>query len=214
MLSARKACTLAAQNPKTQTKTSLRPGQDATALLIANRSGAVLGGHTILKEDHFPGCQSGKLALTVPGAPNFRGVPGARVFGSALPNLEGIRGVLQHTGCAPSTSGSQAAGKQVHFAHVQRSTEPPVGFSVSGSRKQHGLYHGLHGIYHCMDRSTATGHPPPVCLAQAVSVQGSGCPCAGRLPDLARHQRQTHGRSVPLAGRRLLQDHMQQTLFK
>ena len=101
--------------------------QDATALLIANRSGAVLGAHTILKEDHFPGCQSAKLALTVPGAPNFRGVPGQRVFGSALPNLEGIRGVLQHTGCAPSTSGCPAAGKQVPHAQAQHSTDPLLG---------------------------------------------------------------------------------------
>ena len=48
--------------------------EDASALLVANRSGAVLGPHTILKEDHFPGCQSPKLPPAIPGAPNFRGV--------------------------------------------------------------------------------------------------------------------------------------------
>ncbi|KAK9839780.1 hypothetical protein WJX81_000925 [Elliptochloris bilobata] len=97
--------------------------EDATALLIANRSGAVLGAHTLLKEDHFPGCQSPKLALTVPGAPNFRGVPGQRVYGSALPTLEGIRGVLQHTGCAPGAAAGEANGEQVRARWVNMREE-------------------------------------------------------------------------------------------
>ena len=48
--------------------------EDATAVLVANRSGGVLGPHTILKEDHFPGCQSPNLPPILPGVPNFRGV--------------------------------------------------------------------------------------------------------------------------------------------
>ena len=48
--------------------------EDATAVLVANRSGGVLGPHTILKEDHFPGCQSSNLPPILPGVPNFRGV--------------------------------------------------------------------------------------------------------------------------------------------
>ena len=48
--------------------------EDASAVLVANRSGAVLGPHTILKEDHFPGCQSPHLPPSIPGVPNFRGV--------------------------------------------------------------------------------------------------------------------------------------------
>ena len=44
-------------------------GQDAeeneTDALVANRSGSVLGPHTILKEDHFPGVQSPKLPTVV-----------------------------------------------------------------------------------------------------------------------------------------------------
>ncbi|KAK9808828.1 hypothetical protein WJX72_004439 [[Myrmecia] bisecta] len=78
--------------------------EDETAVLIANRNGAVLGAHTILKEDHFPGCQSSKLANIVPGAPNFRGVPGQNVYGSGLPTVNGIRAALVHVGCVPSTS--------------------------------------------------------------------------------------------------------------
>lgn len=32
----------------------------------------MLAGKTILKEDHFPGCQNVKLRPLVDGAPNFR----------------------------------------------------------------------------------------------------------------------------------------------
>ena len=73
---------------------------EESAGLIANRAGAVLGPHTILKEDHFPGCQSSKLPNIIPGAPNFRVVPGQNVYGSALPTVDGIREVLKHVGAA------------------------------------------------------------------------------------------------------------------
>ena len=56
-------------------------------MLVANRSGAVLGPHTILKEDHFPGCQSPHLPPSIPGVPNFRGV-GVCLSGSQLPGAE------------------------------------------------------------------------------------------------------------------------------
>ncbi|KAK9804170.1 hypothetical protein WJX73_008272 [Symbiochloris irregularis] len=84
--------------------------EDASALLVATRSGAVLGPHTILKEDHFPGCQSSKLPPRIPGAPNFRGVE--RVYGSALPTVEGIRQVLDHVGCSPSSSENGSSPKE------------------------------------------------------------------------------------------------------
>jgi hypothetical protein len=61
----------------------------------------VLGAYAILKEDHFRGCQSSRLAATVPGAPNFRGVPGVRVFGGAIATVDGIREVLLRVGAAP-----------------------------------------------------------------------------------------------------------------
>lgn len=78
---------------------------EESAGLIASRNGAVLGAHTILKEDHFPGCQSSKLPNIVPGAPNFRGVPGQNVYGSALPTVEGIKAVLKHVGAAGDGAG-------------------------------------------------------------------------------------------------------------
>ena len=82
---------------------ALEKASEERAGLIASRAGEVLGAHTILKEDHFPGCQSGKLPNIVPGAPNFRGVPGQNVYGSALPTVEGIKEVLQHVGAASNS---------------------------------------------------------------------------------------------------------------
>ena len=82
---------------------ALEKATEERAGLIASRIGDVLGPHTILKEDHFPGCQSAKLPNIIPGAPNFRGVPGQNVYGSALPTVEGIKAVLTHIG-AGSTS--------------------------------------------------------------------------------------------------------------
>ena len=79
---------------------ALEKASEERAGLIASRAGEVLGAHTILKEDHFPGCQSAKLPNIIPGAPNFRGVPGQNVYGSALPTVDGIKEVLEHIGAA------------------------------------------------------------------------------------------------------------------
>jgi hypothetical protein len=76
---------------------------DSASVLIANRRGSVLGAHTILKEDHFPGCQAPRVPATVPGAPNFWGLSFEKVYGSALPTMEGVRGVLAKLGCAPDS---------------------------------------------------------------------------------------------------------------
>lgn len=45
--------------------------------VVATRSGDVLLRHTILKSDHFPGCQNMKLTPLIEGAPNFRQVGAA-----------------------------------------------------------------------------------------------------------------------------------------
>ena len=42
------------------------------------RGGCVLGKKTILKSDHFPGCQNKRLSPQIDGAPNYRQV--ARFF--------------------------------------------------------------------------------------------------------------------------------------
>lgn len=67
---------------------------DAAAALVAARAGGVLGPATILKDDHYPGCQTPGLPLLAPGAPNFRGAPGAAVFGGGTPTRAGVRAVL------------------------------------------------------------------------------------------------------------------------
>jgi hypothetical protein len=75
---------------------------DEMSLFIAQRDGAVLGPRSILKNDHFPGCQSSRLPLLFPGAPNFRAVPGVGVWGGAIPTTDGIRAVLRGIGAAPT----------------------------------------------------------------------------------------------------------------
>ena len=46
------------------------------------RGGCVLGKKTILKSDHFPGCQNKRLSPQIDGAPNYRQV--ARFFLSSF----------------------------------------------------------------------------------------------------------------------------------
>lgn len=77
--------------------------EDQKEQVLAHRNGSVLGPHTILKQDHFPGCQSSRLPAFVPGAPNFRGVPGdtIRVYGGAIATEEGVRRVLEEVGAGP-----------------------------------------------------------------------------------------------------------------
>ncbi|KFM27931.1 Triosephosphate isomerase, chloroplastic [Auxenochlorella protothecoides] len=77
----------------------------------AARAGAVLGPRTLLKQDHFPGCQSERLAIIVPGAPNLRELPGVGVWGGAIPTREGMRGILEHVGAGPRSRGRSAGGQ-------------------------------------------------------------------------------------------------------
>ncbi|XP_004345330.1 hypothetical protein CAOG_06581 [Capsaspora owczarzaki ATCC 30864] len=77
--------------------------------VIRSRSGAVLAPLTILKSDHFPGCQKLSLLDRIDGAPNFRQVAlsqfGARtgpsVFACAVPTVPAIKLVVSRTGAGP-----------------------------------------------------------------------------------------------------------------
>lgn len=60
------------------------------------------------------GVQSSKLQKHIEGAPNFRGVPGQQVHGSAMPTLEGMKRVLDHVGCGPTST--PASGQVSHHA--------------------------------------------------------------------------------------------------
>lgn len=66
--------------------------------VIAKRKGDVLIKHTLLKADHFPGCQNNKLRPLLEGAPNFRKVDGLPVYGVAIPTVTGLRTVLHAAG--------------------------------------------------------------------------------------------------------------------
>ena len=66
--------------------------------VILSRAGSVLGRNSILKDDHFPGCQNTKLTPLVEGAPNFRQVDGLPVYGVAIPTVSGLRNVLDAVG--------------------------------------------------------------------------------------------------------------------
>jgi hypothetical protein len=48
--------------------------------VIVSRGGSVLGKKTILKSDHFPGCQNKRLLPHVDGAPNYRQVDVLRIL--------------------------------------------------------------------------------------------------------------------------------------
>jgi hypothetical protein len=92
----------------------LRPG-DGVALtsevvtVVEKRRGAVLAAQTILKYDHFPGCQKLSLSERIDGAPNFRQVDvntvvsqsPHRVYGVAMPTRDAIRLVLDRTQAGP-----------------------------------------------------------------------------------------------------------------
>lgn len=84
--------------------------------VIAWRSGDVLIKHTMLKADHFPGCQNMKLRPLLEGAPNFRQIEGLPVYGVAVPTVNGFRNVLEALG----------AGKGRRKVYWQNMREEPL----------------------------------------------------------------------------------------
>lgn len=74
--------------------------------LIAHRVGNVLAAGTILKFDHFPGCQRKGLEPVIEGAPNFRKVDGLSVYGVAIPTIDGVQNVLRFLDAAPNGKAS------------------------------------------------------------------------------------------------------------
>ncbi|XP_041022066.1 paladin isoform X2 [Juglans microcarpa x Juglans regia] len=83
------------------------------------RGGSVLGKKTILKSDHFPGCQNKRLSPQIDGAPNYRQANSLRVHGVAIPMIGGIRNVLKHIG-------AQVDGKQAQVLWINLREEPVV----------------------------------------------------------------------------------------
>lgn len=83
------------------------------------RGGSVLGKKTILKSDHFPGCQNKRLTPQIDGAPNYRQAGSLHVHGVAIPTIDGIRNVLDHIG-------AQKNGKQKRVLWHNLREEPVV----------------------------------------------------------------------------------------
>lgn len=97
-------------------------GGEAADAVVSGRAGGVLGAHCILKEEPYPGVQSGRVPVFHEGAPNFRQVLrlsctfdshlGSHlrisqampypVYGVAISTLDGIRAVLAAAGAATS----------------------------------------------------------------------------------------------------------------
>lgn len=86
---------------------------------MKQRGGSVLGKKTILKSDHFPGCQNKRLSPQIDGAPNYRQADSLHVHGVAIPTIDGIRNVLNHIG-------AQMDGKQTRVLWINLREEPVV----------------------------------------------------------------------------------------
>jgi protein-tyrosine phosphatase len=82
---------------------SVHIDEEDVSTFIGNRSGNVLSSGTLLKADHFPGCQNNSLPISISGAPNFRQVsPDIHVYGVAIPTEDGIKNVLNHLNAGPT----------------------------------------------------------------------------------------------------------------
>ncbi|XP_057482854.1 uncharacterized protein LOC130769660 isoform X3 [Actinidia eriantha] len=87
--------------------------------VMKQRGGSVLGKKTILKSDHFPGCQNKRLSPQIDGAPNYRQADSLHVHGVAIPTTDGIRNVLNHIG-------AQLDEKQTRVLWINLREEPQV----------------------------------------------------------------------------------------
>lgn len=85
--------------------------------VMKRRDGSVLGKKTILKSDHFPGCQNKRLSPHIDGAPNYRKADSLHVHGVAIPTVEGIQNVLDHIG-------TKLSGKKTHILWINLREEP------------------------------------------------------------------------------------------
>lgn len=85
------------------------------------RGGSVLGKKTILKSDHFPGCQNKRLSPQIDGAPNYRqAAESLHVHGVAIPTINGIQNVLDYI------SSQRKEGQQAQVLWINLREEPVV----------------------------------------------------------------------------------------
>ena len=73
--------------------------------IVLARKGNVLVHGSIVKSDHFPGCQRMSLLPHITGAPNYRqSASDMMIYGVAIPTIEGMQQVLNFLGSKPHTS--------------------------------------------------------------------------------------------------------------
>lgn len=76
--------------------------------IVKDRDGEVLKGGTAIKEDQFPGIDkyepkpSDGPQVKIPGAPNFRKIPGENSYGTGLPTEKALKEVLEKVGSGPN----------------------------------------------------------------------------------------------------------------
>jgi len=95
----------AAEGPSAQEASNGKEDDSMKSIyqFVGRRNGMVLTRGSILKSDHFPGCQRLKNAkVSIEGAPNYREIWTAKesddnvgIYGTGIPTVEGLRGILR-----------------------------------------------------------------------------------------------------------------------
>lgn len=63
--------------------------------------GRILTDSRLLLPDRWPSQQRKNIPAMMPGAPNFRQIPGEPIYGTAQPDIEGFKNILTHLGAGP-----------------------------------------------------------------------------------------------------------------
>ncbi len=81
---------------------------EAAKQVVKDRDGEVLKSGIAIKEDQFPGIDkyepkpSDGPQVKIPGAPNFRKIPGENSYGTGLPTEKALKEVLESVGSGPN----------------------------------------------------------------------------------------------------------------
>ena len=115
-------------------------------------------------------------------SPSLLQLPGVRVFGGAIPTLEGLRAVLAHVGAAPDAT--PINGRQVRADHAERAEHAGPAcacayfvYEVASSRayEHTGIRWCMHRLWAKKDRNQWKGQTHPVAdpLCRPVLLQAA-----------------------------------------
>ena len=96
-----------AKSEEAKKDASIASPEDAKQI-VKDRDGEVLNSGTVIKEDQYPGIDqyepkpSDGSQTKIPGAPNFRKVPGENSYGTGLPTEKALKEVLEKVGAGPN----------------------------------------------------------------------------------------------------------------